>query len=124
MTMSRLTCFLDRRIVESPATNGGTSELTKGMQVMRKSIIGAVVCIGSVVGGGAGAAFAGEVTGGGPGGVPKVTPIGEVHGPGPEAICAYSGLNDGPGTRTQTPANQGSPGGARVCSYVNSGRKP
>lgn len=95
---------------------------------MRRALIGAVVCIGSVVGGGAGAAFAGEITGGGPGGVPKVTPIGAVHGPIPESICAYSGLEEYPTAIpgvTQTPHLVGGyypdPGSARACSYENYG---
>lgn len=91
---------------------------------MRKAIIGALLCVGSVAGGGAGAAFAGEITGG-PAGPHKITPIEAV--PVPAAGCAYSGLEDNtggtPGT-TQTPANHGDPGDAAVCSYWNNGRKP
>ena len=92
---------------------------------MRRAIIGVVVCVSSVVGVGAGSAFAGEITGG-PAGPHKITPI-EANANNPAAICAYSGLNDDSGGtpgQTQTPANEGAPGDARVCSILNNGRKP
>lgn len=91
---------------------------------MKKALIGALVCVGSVVGGGAGSAFAGEITGG-PDGAHKITPIEAV--PVPAAVCAYSGLeddNNGTPGETQTPANHGDPGDARICSILNNGRKP
>ena len=92
---------------------------------MRRALIGVVLCVGSVVGVGAGSVFAGEITGG-PAGPHKITPI-EADANNPAAGCAYSGLNDdfgGTPGKTQTPANQGDPGDAIACSYWNNGRKP
>jgi hypothetical protein len=79
---------------------------------MKKAVIGAVVCLSSIVGVGASAAFAGEVTGQGRG-----TPLNAGAGPAErvgKAIvepshCAFSGLedNDGAGVTpgvVQTPA--------------------
>jgi hypothetical protein len=56
---------------------------------MRKLITGAVVAVVITVGG-AGAAFAGEVTGGG-----KPTPVSDAGGRVAGSICAFSGLDDG-----------------------------
>jgi hypothetical protein len=100
---------------------------------MKKPIIAAVLCAASVVSVSAGSAFAGEISGGGPGGVPKILPVearSETENPLPAAECAYSGLEDvngGPGV-TQTPHSQGGtvygPGAAQICRYLNNGRKP
>lgn len=92
---------------------------------MRRALVGMALCVGSVVGVGAGSAFAGEITGG-PAGPHKITPI-EADANNPAAICAYSGLTDDSGGtpgETQTPANHGDPGDASVCSILNNGRKP
>jgi len=56
---------------------------------MRKLITAAVV-VGVLTVGGAGAAFAGEVTGGG-----NPTPVSDVGGFRAGSICAFSGLDDG-----------------------------
>ena len=56
---------------------------------MRKLITGAIVALAITVGG-AGAAFAGEVTGNG-----KPTPVSDVGGFKAGSICAFSGLDDG-----------------------------
>jgi hypothetical protein len=82
-----------------------TARTLKGVN-MRKTIIAVALCAVSVVGVGAGSAFAGEVTGkGGPTGIEN----------GHASPCAYSGLNDyvqgQQERRTQTPkdAAPGSP---------------
>jgi hypothetical protein len=73
----------------------------------------AVVCAAVVMGVCANGALAGEVKGPPTGGVPSVNndTAAPAHA---NSICAFSGLNDfrnGPTVnRTQTPANQGSPG--------------
>lgn len=92
---------------------------------MRRALVGVVLCVGSVVGVGAGSAFAGEITGG-PEGPHKITPI-KADANNPAAGCAFSGLEDdlnGTPGETQTPANHGEPGEASVCSYWNNGSKP
>jgi hypothetical protein len=94
----------------------------RGRQMGRtkRSLCAIAVCATAVVGGGASAAFAGEVTG--PPGTPGVPDSGSgvptaarTHA---SSICAYNGLNDltegqGPiDSIVQTPHNQGSPGDA------------
>jgi len=86
----------------------------------KKLMLAAAVCAVAVAGPGAGAAFAGEVTG--PPGTPGVPFSGSgVETGAPDnanSICAYNGLNDmnpqqGPiDSFVQTPHNQGSPGEA------------
>jgi len=85
-----------------------------------RSLLAAAACAIAVVGGPAGTAFAGEVTG--PPGTPGVPFSGSGVRTGAPAhansICAYNGLNDmnpeqGPiSSFVQTPHNQGSPGDA------------
>jgi hypothetical protein len=103
-----------------------------GTTMMKKTLVAALICGSSVVGVGAGSAFAGEVTGNG-----DTTPIKGTVSPFPgvpAAICAFSGLEDladppsetrGPAV-TQTPHFEGGevlePGVARVCSQLNSGK--
>jgi hypothetical protein len=82
-----------------------------------RSIFAAGFCALALAGGGAGTAYAGEVTG--PPGAPgDITSVGKATG-APEhsnSVCSFNGLNDmnqGPDLlRTQTPHNQGSPGDA------------
>jgi hypothetical protein len=86
----------------------------------KKLLCTVAVCATAVVGVGASAAFAGEVTG--PPGTPNEAGSGSgVETGAPDnanSICAYNGLNDlveGQGPLTsivQTPHNQGSPGEA------------
>jgi hypothetical protein len=88
--------------------------------MLRKSIVATAVCTFALVVGGAGTAFAGEVTG--RPGTPGVAFSGSGVRTGAPAhansICAYNGLNDmnpeqGPiDSFVQTPHNQGSPGDA------------
>ena len=90
------------------------------MRRAKRSLCAIAVCATAVVGVGAGAAFAGEVTG--PPGTPGVADSGSGVPTGARthanSICAYNGLNDlkqgqGPiDSIVQTPHNQGSPGDA------------
>jgi len=75
----------------------------------------AAACAAAIVLGSSTAAFAGEVTG--PPGSATAPPQHRTGAPAhSQSICSYNGLNDfnqGPTVnRTQTPANQGSPGEA------------
>jgi hypothetical protein len=77
--------------------------------------LAAALCAAVVTGVGANAALAGEVTG--PPGSANAVPTNATGAPEhSNSDCSYNGLNDfnqGPDIeRTQTPANQGSPGDA------------
>lgn len=85
-----------------------------------KAFVAAAVCAASLMGAGAGVAWAGEVTG--QPGTPGVAFSGSNNPTGApdnaNSLCAYNGLNDmnpnqGPIEEiTQNPHNQGSPGDA------------
>ena len=94
---------------------------SKGGVISRtKAVVAAAVCVGALVGTGAGVAWGGEVTG--RPGTPGVPFSGSGNRTGaPEhsnSICSYNGLNDmnpnqGPiDSIVQTPHTQGSPGAA------------
>lgn len=81
----------------------------------KKRLFAIAVCAAAVMGMGANAALAGEVTG--PPGSAAAPPTNATGAPEhSNSDCSYSGLNDfnqGPKIeRTQTPANQGDPGDA------------
>ena len=88
--------------------------------MLRKASVATVVCTVALLVGGAGTAFAGEVTG--RPGTPDVAFSGSGVRTGAPAhsnsICAYNGLNDMNPAQgqihfiVQTPHNQGSPGDA------------
>ena len=100
--------------------------------MIKKTFVAALICGASVVGLGAGSAFAGEITGNG-----EPNPIKGTISPFPgvpAAICAFSGLEDGvdPPSETGGPAvtqtphfEDGAvlePGVAEICSVLNSGK--
>src|SRR5881409_498172 len=100
---------------------GQQGVVQKGRFIMRvKAFVGAAICAAAVVGGSAGVAWAGEVTG--RPGTPNVAFSGSGDRTGAPAhsnsICSYNGLNDmnpdqGPiNSIVQTPHTQGSPGDA------------
>ena len=105
------------------ANGGCPARLSDWGIIMRKPLVAALLSGASIIGLSAGSVFAGETTGNG-----GTTPIAGTVAPFPgvpASICAFSGLEDaagaGPG-ETQTPANEGEPGEARICSVLNRGK--
>jgi hypothetical protein len=100
----------------------------------KKAFVAAAVCAASLIGGSAGVAWGGEVTGrpGTPGDAFSGSGVRTGAPAHANSICAYNGLNDmnpdqGPiDSIVQTPHNQGSPGdaGHGTCGYGTNPENP